>query len=1398
MRTFFFHLSAAAIVAGAIVATPGASRAVESYEVVVKGLGSVTFGRAGAKDATYTISYPNAGPFKGGIQRDEHKYVDYSARMRLLREKKTDKLPPKTAYSNCVVWVRGGESKNPVAYGLLPHFNMSGGLYDHKAVEKFMPKWREQYALARDREYTFDFVPDPDRNRLLVYLDGSVLGALAGTEPVTDVKGVKGLKVVRKGVKPIPVPAGFLSLPALAPSRANALLKSGAKLSVGTGVRDFGGVKIDVWPPELSIDQSKARQTTTHRNLTWDPILARTRWLTGPEYMHWAVPGRNWLYAWVLCADIPMKGKEAILGTQLAKLGPGCTRSNVDVSKKALDESDPAVRKVGTLQYVRDGQPVTTPLFLVRLPLQLGKLGGRGENKLSLDFEFVGDGLWTWCKETSVQIFGATLEEAPYQWKVVNPVRGNIFEQGTDEQKCEIRVTATRDDAAGAVEIEVTDPYFKTLAKSRRPFSIAKKDDKTTVPVNLAKFGVGWYGLFYTFYDANVVKVAEHEAAFTVLAPDDREAGYESPYACWPLKDGYHGSNPNPKEQLDVMRKAGYRKSWFPPVASEEEGKPWKVGKSQMYQEGAYNPGSPTKTYAELVKKLDSSVAKYRAAFEKFPHCNVIQLLHEQGGRDLAPEVAGTRKPVRGEYRGWDFDTPGLKDKERGDWEVFYCTEFAKRIRREFPGKRIMIGNGSSASEKIASLIRRGFDLSLIDQLGIESKGFQTMPELNSNREAPGMLWALRETGRLFGYTNFTLNACNEYVFRPERTVGRDWSKRKIMQVTDFTLRDYLVSLIGGCDIISTGHLEDCNDAYYDTNWGAGGQCKFYPYSYPKRMFTALAVLTRVLDCPKFSRMVRTGENCSYIAEFRRERKTPDYAYALWTPLYDAKAKLSFPAGARVKCVDVWGHDLPFPADGVVTMGSTPTYVISSLPVASARIVDHPDNAPAGHTYEKIADFTLDNVRLAESAPPAPMKDPLAGAGFNRGRFILSSVQDDRVGGEALVATLDTTRIDPRHGHVGGGSDGYGPGTGGGGGGAGGPGAPGRAKGPGAPEGGKGRASDITGERLVYAKGGDGGDWTSRPERKSPHGANGRDGFGDGGSAGSATNGKGGRGGNGVIIVKLDGKVHAFAPGDRVDCIAFKDGEARILVVAGGGGGGATFVNYGGGGGGAGGMDEQTVRVKSGNWFSGIVGRGGDGAVPGKAKAKNGSPSVLMLNGKVISHMLGGGAPGELGGSGGGLVANMYSEAPGGDIPPIRWEAGGVQFRNPPSVAYKPSTRLAVRIYGNSSFSKLALSLEGADGKDYHVGFDTYRNFQCFHGWHTIEASIPEELRKPGVKFKVTGMWFGAARTQIDPFEMAPLDDPLRLKDVLLVTVPEKPSATPSEEAKGAAEVMKKVDDKDL
>ena len=47
------------------------------------------------------------------------------------------------------------------------------------------------------------------------------------------------------------------------------------------------------------------------------------------------------------------------------------------------------------------------------------------------------------------------------------------------------------------------------------------------------------------------------------------------------------------------------------------------------------------------------------------------------------------------------------------------------------------------------------------------------------------------------------------------------------MRVTNYVLRDYLISLAHGCWTISFGHLEDCDEAYYNTNWGASGQCTF-------------------------------------------------------------------------------------------------------------------------------------------------------------------------------------------------------------------------------------------------------------------------------------------------------------------------------------------------------------------------------------------------------------------------------------------------------------------------------------------------------------------------------------------------------------------------------------------
>lgn len=393
------------------------------------------------------------------------------------------------------------------------------------------------------------------------------------------------------------------------------------------------------------------------------------------------------------------------------------------------------------------------------------------------------------------------------------------------------------------------------------------------------------------------------------------------------------------------------------PLKSESEVPEYKM----TYSQGCFNRRA--RCSAEVLKaEIDKGVEEFRELRTRFPHCKAILLLHETGGRDLAPEMLN-RKAERGPYLG-----------EKGDWLTYYCTEVATRLRKEFPDCDIILGNGSSSSETIASLARNGFDLNLVDRLGIESKGFQTMPELSDNREAPGMAWALRETARRFGF-DIPVDVCNEYVFRPERVLTPE---SDYMGVTDFTLRDYLISLGHGMRYISTGHIEDAKSTYYDTNWGAGGQCKFYPYSYPKRMYVALATLTQVFDKPKFSRRLPTGELSTYALEFIRERSVQDYAYAFWTPKYDVDLAVNFPAGAKVVQVDAFGPQQPLEPDANgnvrVSCGSTPAYLISSVPAMKAAVLRHyqRDIRGAVKTLKKVTaddSILLKNANLGDVSP---------------------------------------------------------------------------------------------------------------------------------------------------------------------------------------------------------------------------------------------------------------------------------------------------------------------------------------------------------------------------------------------------------------------------------------------
>ena len=161
------------------------------------------------------------------------------------------------------------------------------------------------------------------------------------------------------------------------------------------------------------------------------------------------------------------------------------------------------------------------------------------------------------------------------------------------------------------------------------------------------------------------------------------------------------------------------------------------------------------------------------------------------------------------------------------------------------------------------------------------------------------------------------------------------------------------------------------------------------------------------------------------------------------------------------------------------------------------------------------------------------------------------------------------------------------------------------------------------------------------------------------------------------------------------------------------------------------------------------------------------------------------------------LEATLKGAADGKPHTKFEWAAGSAFFKRPVEFKYEPGTALALRICGNSSFGKVALAIQDAKGKTHHLRGMCYRDYLCFHGWHTLVARLPKAV-EPGTRCKLLGVWFGSAEWTLDPKEMVPVTDPIRLKDVMIARLPaEKVSPERRLEAV-AADVMKTVSDKDL
>ena len=921
-----------------------------------------------------------------------------------------------------------------------PNFNLfpDPAAYDGKVPAKNVKLAETRLEPVSKAKHRFDIRYASEHDRIDVRFHGQLVASLTNAGPVKAVSVVDCSK--RGGYKgeapevafsgyAAPRTPGLVPLAPRGPMHASQILLDGqAKLSLKPGFQKVGGVPMEVFPVEESVDAGLHQKMNRRGGLFADYYYSRSAWHMTPEYLQWAVPSAFYTHVWVLYADVPQKNRAPKLGTHLtryASLGAASVARGGGEMETLTDK-----KTVGTLEWTEGGATKKADLVLAKIRLNIGDildiindrpvhaamvhgkptynirtfrpLGGYLDNYL--DFALVGAGNGAKAR-SSLQIFGVTLVESPYAVEPVQHERGNIF--ANDEKSVTgLAVTALEDGTKGTIDYEIGSWDFKTLKKGSIPVSLAKAGARKVYDVDLAMGELGWYSLEYVFRDAKGAELMRHSASFTLLGKDTREAGFESPYASWAHVQPYHlhWNNPDRREVAEVMWKAGTRRSWEPPCSNETEFAEYPMTMSQ-YQGAKNSPG--VMSDEKLKEYIDKKIEEFRGFKARYPHLDTWLVLHEAGGRDLAEEMLYL-PATKGAY---------MTTNAASLFRIKYMTEICRRVKKEFPDVKLQLGNGSSSSQVVAWQIRDGFDLNLVDKLGIESKGFHTMPELPDNREAPGMLWALRETARRYGYDKL-VSACNEYVFRPERAVTADSARP--MMVTDYTLRDYLISLIWGCDCISTGHIEDSKSNYYNTNWGAGGQCTAYPNSYPKRMYTAIATFTKVFDKAVKPRRIATGEMTTYGFEFTRERKVRDYASAWWTPYFDAVARVRFPAGAKVRQVTVFGPEKTLTPDAQgwveIAFGSTPTYLVSSAPAAKAEVVRHGQRDIDTAKAVVVAPITAEDVTVVSDSTRHELGDitqkpPTApsSARMQRpkpGKFTVKTEKDPRFG-KVLAAKLE-------------------------------------------------------------------------------------------------------------------------------------------------------------------------------------------------------------------------------------------------------------------------------------------------------------------------------------------------------------------------------------------------------
>ena len=848
-----------------------------------------------------------------------------------------------------------------------------------KTADDLEKIWKES-GSSMDKECRLAFVSTQAGQE--VYFNGSFAGIIKRSVPLKSISGIP------EGVKPVFCDkADNSSYRTLDLSYASGISKAKAE-SVSS--EKFTGSKKNVL--DLSITAKKGQKGTPKAPEDGLRSFAKMK-----HSFVWTVPAEQYPSAKVVCAVSAEKKKDPAMTLRLTRYvdQPGYRGRAFEAMADTLivfpdAEKKGLAKKIG--EAVIDGK--TMPLYEVNVPLNSGDIADlvytdRNStfpmtNARYLDFEIMGR-----CtdfrhpmgdkraypdpaKKSGVYVFSIALERAVAEMEPCYAQPGNIF-HNEEKPEAQMRIKPLKE-GKYTLSWTIRDAEGKILKKDSR--AVSGKEEEI-VKIDLAQKELGWYALDYELSTPERVLLT-HKASFALLDKDTRKAEVEdSPYGCW----DYGGAHYN-ADKLEivgpVLFKAGFRRSAGIQKYPLEQRKKWKLCGPSI---GTAPMGSSDEKQIETIRKN----------IEKNPGVKQFLIFHEHGKwcYQAAPELTGQKYDPANRW-------------EDADKRQKHAMQLGRIAREHFPQLRIMLGNTLGCTELIAETIRGGFPEKYADYVGLEVVGRSTLPE----RQWEGALQAgelLRDTARAFGYNKWQIGACFENNYRLDSLIGD-------VRQAQWYVRDLLLSQAWRIPDIFIGIIMDCGNSYAGSFWGATGLCYRNPYIYPKRAYVGVAVATRLLDQVVDFQRIPTGDDCVYLAQFKR--KDGKVVYALWSSVLDTPVSIETD-GSKFECIDFYGRKKSVKkslfgssfdtvaAQSVIYFTGDKPFVVSAKASPSKAGAKRPEAHIVAAKAESLSDWRIAEGKDIRLEKPDGLALPYRTAG----KFAAKEADDPQMG-KCLEITL--------------------------------------------------------------------------------------------------------------------------------------------------------------------------------------------------------------------------------------------------------------------------------------------------------------------------------------------------------------------------------------------------------